>query len=344
MNSMCASVAAFYEGGRTIRVAETQVSPLGQEDVRLKVAFCGICGTDLHTYHGHMDQRVRLPQIIGHEMSGVIEAVGDRVTEWKVGEHVTVRPILHCGECFACRAGYTHICTRIKVLGIDAPGAMQGLWNVPAHTLHRLPASLTLQQGALVEPISVACHDVRRGEVKPGDNVMVLGSGPIGLLIALIAKLAGARVLVSEVNPFRLDLAKSFGIDTVNPRERDLVRVVADSTDGAGADVVFEVSGVAGAVESMTKLVRPRGRLVMVAIHPNPVPVDLFQFFLRELSLQGARLYERRDFDQAIEIASSGQLPLDRIVSLVTQLDGLQNGLEKMDSGASIMKILIACS
>src|SRR5579872_942624 len=237
--------AAYYEGNETIRMGDcVPVSPADSQ-VQIRVAYCGICGTDLHVFHGKMDRRVHFPQVLGHEMSGTIEAVGSAIAGFAPGDRVTVRPLDPCGACPACRAGHSHICQNLKFIGIDAPGALQGLWTVPAHTLHRLPESLTLQQGALVEPIAVACHDVRMGGVAAGEYVVVLGGGPIGLLVSMVAKSKGARVVVSEVNQFRLNLAREFGLEAVNPQETDLVAKVTDETATAGADVVFEVSGSA---------------------------------------------------------------------------------------------------
>src|SRR5579872_3279528 len=211
--------AAFYEGNQTIRVgACTPVAP-GPGQVQIRVSYCGICGTDLHIFHGAMDQRVRMPAVLGHEMSGAIVALGPGVKGYSTGDRVTVRPLDPCGACPACKAGHSHICQNLKFIGIDVPGALQGLWTVPAHTLHRLPDSLTMQQGALVEPIAVACHDVRMGGVAAGEYVVVLGGGPIGLLVAMVAKSKGARVVVSEVNQFRLNLAREFGLEAVNPQE-----------------------------------------------------------------------------------------------------------------------------
>ena len=277
-------------------------------------------------------------------MSGTIEAVGDGVPQWSAGDRVTVRPLDHCGSCPACKAGHSHICMNLKFIGIDSPGAMQELWTVPAHTLHRLPANLTLEQAALIEPLAVACHDVRLGEVKAGEFVVILGAGPIGLLIALVARAAGASVLLSDVNPFRIELANSLGLTAVDARAVDLVALVNEQTGGAGADCVFEVSGAKAATETMTKLPRTRGRIVIVAIHPQPTPVDLFRFFWRELRLVGARVYEAQDFDQAIELAASGTLPLSKIITKTVPLDGLADAFREMESGGEVMKILVRCS
>lgn len=336
--------AAFYEGHERIRIGSCVPLQPAAGQIQIEVSHCGICGTDLHIFHGKMDHRVTFPQVLGHEMSGTIRAIGDGVSGWAVGDRVTVRPLDPCNACPACRNGHSHICQKLKFIGIDAPGAMQSLWTVPAHTLHRLPDNLSLQQGALIEPLAVACHDVRMGELKAGEYAVVQGGGPIGLLIALVARSAGARVIVTEVNPFRIQLTQELGLDVVNPRETDLIQLVNDQTDGAGADVVFEVSGAAAAVEMMTKLPRVRGRIVMVAIHSEPPKVDLFRFFWRELKLVGARVYEPEDFEQAIALAACGNLPLDRIVTKVLPLDGLESAFREMESGGDVMKVLVRCS
>jgi 2-desacetyl-2-hydroxyethyl bacteriochlorophyllide A dehydrogenase len=281
---------------------------------------------------------------MGHEMSGTIEKVGADVEGWRAGDRVTVRPLDPCRRCPACRSSHQHICQNLKFIGIDAPGALQGAWTVPAHTLHRLPEGLPLRDAALVEPIAVACHDVRMGEVRPGDNAVVIGGGPVGVLIALVAQSRGARVLMSEVNPFRLALARELGIDAVDPRSVDVPALVEERTGGTGVDVVFEVSGSAAGVELMTKLPRTRGRIVVVAIFGEPPKVDLFRFFWRELRLTGARVYEPQDFEAAIALAASGKLPLNRLITAVAPLEGLADAFHRLESGGEVMKILVSCA
>ncbi len=256
-------------------------------------------------------------------------------------DRVVVRPLDPCGHCPACRAGHAHICHSLKFLGIDTPGAFQGSWTVPTHTLHRLPGNLPLDTAALIEPLAVACHDVRRAQVEPGEEVVVIGGGPIGLLVSLVARQAGARVLVSEINAHRLDLARELGFDTVNPRETDLAQTVVKRTSGAGADVVFEVSGSAAGASVMTQLVRTRGRIVVVAIFAQAPPVDLFRFFWRELELRGARVYEPQDFVQAIDLAAAGTLPVERLISTRRPLEELQRAFEEIESSTDLMKVLI---
>ena len=215
---------------------------------------------------------------------------------------------------------------------------------MPAHTLHRLPDSLSLAHGALIEPIAVACHDVRLGGVTHGEYVVVLGGGPIGLLVGLVAQSRGARVVVSEVNPFRVQFAREFGLDAINPLELDLGQKVMDETGTAGADLVFEVTGSLAGAEMVTKLPRTRGRIVVVAIFSQPAKLDLFRFFWRELQLRGARVYEPEDVETAIALAVSGTLPLDRIVTTVEPLEALSDAMRQLEQGGPVMKILVRCS
>jgi (R,R)-butanediol dehydrogenase/meso-butanediol dehydrogenase/diacetyl reductase len=335
--------AAFYNGNRTIQTGPCQPEKPQENQVQLRVSHCGICGTDLHLFHGNMDHRVHFPQVIGHESSAIIEAVGPGVTNWKVNDRVTVRPLDPCGQCPACQRGHSHVCQKLKFIGIDAPGAMQGLWTVPAHTLHRLPENLSLETAALIEPIAVACHDVRLGETKPNEFAVVIGGGPIGALVALVAQHKGARVIVTEINPFRIKLLQQLGLEVYDPRTTDIPALVQSETKEAGADVVFEVSGTAPGAELMTKLPGVRGRVVMVAVFPKPVPVDLHKFFWREMRLIGTRVYEPQDFDEAIDLLANTQVPFAKLITGIYPLDGLEKGLLEMEQGADVMKILIDC-
>jgi 2-desacetyl-2-hydroxyethyl bacteriochlorophyllide A dehydrogenase len=287
-----------------------------------------------------MDHRVTFPQLIGHEMSGRVVESGPGVDEFEPGEHVVVRPLLPCGECPACLAGHRHICQRLLFLGIDAPGALQGFWTVPARILHKVPADVPLRTAALVEPLAVACHDVARAGLVAGENVVVFGAGPIGLLIALLAHHKGARVLISDINPTRLELAQKLDLEGVGPDR--LAEAVESLTGEAGADVVFEVTGSAPAIAEATGLLRTRGRLVVVGIHSEPHPVDLFRVFWRELQLLGARVYEPQDFDEAIALAAEGALPLDRLVTSVVTLDDLAVAFDQLRSGGDAVKILVS--
>lgn len=332
--------AAFYAGNQTITSGACVPVPPKANEVQIKVAYGGICGTDLHIYHGAMDKRIKMPQVIGHEISGIVAAVGDDVEGFGLGDKVAVMP-LNTDKCLPRDAVYSHICEHLEFMGIDSPGGFQSYWTVPAYTLHHLPQEMPLHHGALIEPLAVACHDIRMGQVQAGEEVIVLGGGPIGMFVAMVAQAKGAKVLLSEINPFRVELARSLGIDAINPTEHELPAYVLERTEGRGADVIFEVTGSAAGAEVMTQLARIRGRIVIVGIFNKPQSVDLFRFFWRELNLQGARVYEHQDFDEAIELAASGQLALDRLITEVRPLNELQAGLQLMEAGGEVMKILL---
>ncbi len=337
--------AAYYEGNKKFSVGESQIVPPGAGQVRMEVAYAGICGTDVHIFLGHMDHRLTPPQVVGHEAVGTVVEVGEGVADFKVGDHVVLRPTDACGKCPSCQRGHFNICPTLNFIGITSPGAFQGSWTVPAYLLHKVPDDINMVHAALIEPLAVAAHDVRYGEVTAEDFCVVLGAGPIGMLEAMVCKEKGATVVISEVNASRIALAKELGFDVVNPAEEDLVKYVFDKTNGAGADVVFEVTGTQAGAEMMTKLPRTRGRIVIVAIFAEPMMVDLRNILWREYTVIGARNYLKEDFDEAIRLVVEGNLALDKIVSDVRPVDRTQETFEEIVSGkANFMKVLIAPS
>ncbi|CAM9940726.1 unnamed protein product [Chrysoparadoxa australica] len=333
--------AAYYRGNRTFAVEQTEAPAPGPGEVQLRIAYCGICGTDMHVFHGNMDARVGLNRIVGHEMSAVVAAVGEGVTNVVPGQNVVVRPLDPCGDCPACTRGHSHICQNQKFLGLDTDGAMQELWNAPAHTLHILPEGMRLDHAALIEPVAVACHDVRMAGVQPGEDVVVIGGGPIGVLVAMVAREAGGNVVLSEVNETRLEIARKLGFDTVNPAKEDLKAAIEERTGTKGADVVFEVSGSQPGVDAMTAVAATRARIVMVAIHAKKPTVDMFQFFWRELKLIGARVYEPEDYDKAIALVAEGKIASDTVITDVSPLADIQKAFESLDASPTALKSLI---
>lgn len=334
--------ATQYVGNRTFSVIDKEKSAPAKGEVRIKVAYVGVCGTDVHIYHGMMDKRVKMPETIGHEMSGTIDAVGDGVAGFSVGEKVVVRP-LDDRLAKPSDKGYNHICEELKFIGIDSEGAMQQYWNVPAFVLHKLDPTTDLKLAALVEPLAVAVHDVRRSGLTPDETAVVLGGGPIGLLVALVAKDLGAQVIVSEVNENRIKKAGQLGLEAVDPTKTDLVEYVKSKTADRRADVVFEVAGVQPALDVMTEVAGIRGRIVMVAIHGEKKPVDLFKFFWKELKLIGARVYEREDYDKAIDLVTKNELPLVDMITDVRPLTQIQEVFEKIDEHPDGLKVLMDC-
>jgi 2-desacetyl-2-hydroxyethyl bacteriochlorophyllide A dehydrogenase len=332
--------AAFYQGARQFTTGRVPRPAPGAGEALLRVRRVGICGTDLHIYQGHLDHRVPKGGVLGHEtFAEVVEAPAG--SGFAAGDRVVVDPVVSCGTCRACRMGASYLCYGLKVLGVDLPGGMQELWSVTTDRLLRVPDTLTDDGAAVIEPLAVATHDVRRAEVKAGDAVLVFGGGPIGALIAMVARERGARVTVAEVNPHRLEILASFGLDTVGPGT-DVVKFAEAWTGGTGVDVAFEVTGHPAAVRAVTDVVRVWGTVSIVAIHAEPMPVNLYQMFARELVMHGSRLYSRADWEEAIRLAASGAVPTARLVSRTIPLESLQEGFEVALGGGPVMKVLVA--
>ena len=310
-------------------------------EVQIDVAYCGLCGTDIHIFHGHMDKRTGDHRIIGHEMSGVIARLGPEVEEFEVGQNVVVRPLIHCGNCPTCRRGYEHICQNLKFIGIDTDGALQEKWNVPAHTVHIIPDGVSLKHAALAEPLAVACHDVRRARVTTGEDVLIIGGGPIGILIGMVARNSGAHVVISEINEARIEIAKKLGFKTINPKETDIISDLRGITETKGMDVIFEVSGVQAGIDLMTEVAATRARICMVAIHATKPEVDLFQFFWKELEMLGARVYEAADYEMALNQLADDKIPADTIITDLRGLEEVGDALGSLTSDPTMLKTLI---
>ncbi|MFF7446013.1 MULTISPECIES: alcohol dehydrogenase catalytic domain-containing protein [unclassified Streptomyces] len=338
------TLAVRYLAARTLDTAPAENLPPGPGQVEIAPAYVGICGTDLHIFHGDMDARVTAPAVLGHEMSGRVIRVGQGVEGWSPGDAVTVMPLRWDDTCPACRAGHQHICQHLDFIGIDSPGAMQQRWTVPATTLVRLPGSLPLDHAALVEPTAVAVHDVGRAQVRAGEKAVVVGGGPVGVLIALVARAAGAEVRVVELSPHRRRLAEKLGLTTWDPAADDLPELVREWTGDAGADVAFEVSGAQGGVDTAVDVLGVRGRLCLVAIHPRPREVNLHRFFWRELTLVGARLYDRTDFEKAVTLMADGTVPAEQLISKVVPMAQAPDAFEALEGGGDVMKILVDCT
>lgn len=336
--------AAYYIGNKTFQLEEVEPVEPAADEVRVKVAYCGICGTDMHAFHGTMDARVGNHRVIGHEMSGTVDRIGAAVEGFSTGEAVVIRPLKPCGECPACKRGHAHICHDLKFLGMDSDGAFQEYWTVPAYTVHKVPEGVSLEHAALIEPLAVACHDVKRSRLQKGEDVLVIGGGPIGLLMAMVAKEAGGDVVLSEVSEHRLAIAEKLGFATVNPLKEDVAERIFEMTGDKGADVIFEVSGSQAGINTMTDVAATRARVVLVAIFPEKPEVDMFRFFWREIELLGARVYQPDDYDKALELIASGSINCEEMITDVQELDSINEAFQALSGNPQAMKSLIKCS
>jgi (R,R)-butanediol dehydrogenase / meso-butanediol dehydrogenase / diacetyl reductase len=334
--------AVRYQGAHTLTVDEASVPTLGPGQVLIRVAFAGMCGTDVHIYEG-LHPRARPGVILGHEISGEVVAVENRELPIPVGTHVVVEPLLACGRCVACREGNYHLCREHGLLGIDANGGFAEFVAVSSERIHPVPAGVDLTEAALVEPLAVAIHAVRRGSVAVGDHVLVFGAGPIGLLTALAARSAGAAlVVVSEVVPFRLSLARKLGFLVVDAAREGAAEVIRDLTGGLGADVVFDAAAAPATATQWVPVTKPSGTIVALGIFTRPAPVDLGQVTRHELRILGTRDYTFADFRRALELLESKRIDVRELITEVTDLGEAERTILRIKAGKDVMKVLLA--
>lgn len=338
--------AAVWTGPETVEYKEIPKPQARGGEALLQVSYGGVCGTDLMIYLGK-HPRAKAPLVMCHEFVGrIAETVTDEngVT-YAEGDPVTVNPLLTCGECYACTNGLSYVCDSLGLVGIDRDGGFAEYVSTPLDTVRPLPEGLPAVQAALIEPLAVAVHALRVSDLKVGDTTAVLGAGPVGIMTAQMARLAGAgRVFVSERSPRRISVARGLDFDVIDVRGEDTVETVLDATDGVGVPVVFETAGVQATVTQAGQLARIGGQVLQVGMPKSPVTIDLTPLLFREIRRRPIRVYRDEDFRLAIQIAASGALDLSSPVTHVLPLAELTKGLELAHQASDACKILIAPS
>ncbi|MDR0127245.1 MULTISPECIES: zinc-dependent alcohol dehydrogenase [Bacillus] len=331
--------AGVYLSPKCVAMTEKEIPVPKMDEALIKVSYAGICGTDMMIYHG-VHPRAEAPLILGHEFSGiVIEA--DENHHVKKGDKVVIEPLLHCGVCSACQQGQAQVCKDLRYIGIDQHGGFAEYVVIPVHRLRVLPESVTEKEGAMIEPLAVAVHTVRRSKLKIGDTVVILGAGPIGLLIGLIARQAGAgRIVISDVSSMRLETANEMGFEAIDARHTDISHVIKKYTDGVGADVVFEVAGNQATANQMIECVKYQGEVVVVSVYKKSPTIQLAAMHFREISLTTTRCYHSSDFSKAIELLEQQKIQLDVLVSHTLPLEEIQTGFDLMENPDQALKIL----
>ena len=330
-------LAAQYLGPDRLEAKDVSRPEIGVEEALLQVEACGFCGSDINIVAG-THPRAQAPLTMGHELSGRIVEIKSSESEFAVGDRVTMYPLISCGTCYACTHGYPHVCRQLRLFGFDVDGGMAEFIKLPVSSLMKLPKHMPAQIGALIEPLAVAVHGVGRTSLEGVNVAVVLGAGPIGLLTALVAKARGVpHVLISDVLSSRLELAESLGLRVIKAGD-DLRNLVMQLTDANGADVVFECAGHPSSAREMTSLVRSRGVIVNLSVFKKPVDVDLQAINFKEIEIVGSRVYERKDFQDAIDLAM--QLPLEHIVSYTFSLRDVNLAFQQFLSGEAC-KVLI---
>ncbi|TFC35768.1 2,3-butanediol dehydrogenase [Cryobacterium sp. TMT2-42-4] len=327
--------AARFHGQKDVRIENIKEPETRSGTVKIAVAWCGICGTDLHEYldgpifisapgHPHPLSHESLPVTMGHEFSGTIEEVGDGVEGLTVGDNVVVEPYFVCNECPPCKAGNYHLCEKMGFIGLaGGGGGLSEKIVVDQRWVHPI-GDLPLDEAALIEPLSVAHHAVVRSGAKAGDVALIGGAGPIGLLTAAILKGIGVTTIMSELSTARKEKSLSSGAAdyVVDPTTENVKARVLELTGGVGADVAFECAGVNIVLDTLLDALRPAGVLVNVSIWGHPATVDMQKIVLKEIDLRGTIAYAR-DHEETISLVTSGKIDLKPFITGRIALDDL---------------------
>jgi (R,R)-butanediol dehydrogenase/meso-butanediol dehydrogenase/diacetyl reductase len=337
----CADVRAVTVAeNRRLVAIECPAPEPGPGQVLVEVAYCGICGSDLH--FRDVPELFPAGTVPGHEFSGRIIAVGDRVAGWSVGDRVCVLPFGQCGECTACRTGNEQVCPYAVSngvgLGTGRPGAYAGQVVVDERMLFSLPDAVDDRAGTLVEPLAVAIRAVDQARVAPDEPVLVLGAGPIGLLTGLVLRHRGARrTVVCSRNPARAQRAAALGLDTVS------IGDVALTPPADGPACVFDCAGTPASAQLAVQVLRPLGRLLLVGLSLTPLDLAAPAIVIKELEIHGVIAYRRTQFQAAIDMLASGAIPVAELITEIVPLVDAEAAFQALTArGSDQLKILLA--
>ena len=326
-----------------VEYRELPVPEIADDEVLIAMKRVGVCGSDIQIYHGK-HKYMRFPVVQGHEGSGVITKVGASVSDLKIGDRVTIQPQVVCGQCAPCRNGHYNVCKNLKVYGVHTGGMFTEYFVAPASKVLVLPEAMSFDEGSLVEPAAVATGAIRRCGDLSGQNIVVLGAGTIGNLVAQVAVASGAKkVLITDINQKRLDIAKSCGIHAcVNTRARALKEVIIEEFGDDEADVIIDCAGVKAIFTEALAAARCSSKLVLVANYKEPVEVELPLFQRREVDLLGIMMYLREDFERAIELMASKAINTSSLISDYFDVRHVDDVYPYIDNNPeTVMKVVI---
>jgi L-iditol 2-dehydrogenase len=330
---------AFLPRPGKVIIREVPKPKPGRGEALVAVKRIGVCGSDIHVWHGKHPY-TSYPVIQGHELSGIIEEAGEGV-ELKVGQKVTVQPQVVCGTCAPCRRGDYHVCENLKVMGFQTEGGAREFWKVEASKLIPLPGEVSLDEGAMVEPLSVAVHAVKRAGEIVEKKAVVLGAGPIGNFVAQVLKARGVEVLISDPNPFRLQLARKVGIEGINPEEEELGKAV-ERRWGEKVGLWFECVGIEETISQAIDLCAKGGTIVVVGVFPEKVRVNMGFIQDHELTLRGTLMYKREDMLEAIELLRSKKVQAEPLITHRFKFVDYEKAYKFIDENKDkVMKVMI---
>lgn len=344
--------AAVWHGREDIRIEDRELKSLKNNEITIRVAWAGICGSDLHEFEeGPVFIPTKAndlltggiaPLTMGHEFSGIVEAIGKNVTKYKVGDRVSVNPTITHGK----RSEYDDIYDGFSFIGLHCDGGFAGFVNVPESAVYHLPDNLSLETAALIEPTAVAVQAVKEGGLRFGDTVAVFGAGPIGLVTIAAAKAGGATKIISlDLSDSRLAMAKEIGAThIINSGKEDAVEAIRKIVP-RGVDVAFEVAGVQKTVEQSIYATKPRGTMVIISIFANPISWHPMQLINTGVKVTSSIAYSPSSFQETIDLMASGQLDVTSIITKKIEFkDIVDEGFKTLVSDKTQSKILVTLS
>ncbi|GGH11599.1 galactitol-1-phosphate 5-dehydrogenase [Silvibacterium dinghuense] len=330
-----------------LQIMDISVPTCASDEVLIRVAACGICGSDVHGYQGASGRRIP-PIVMGHEAAGIIERVGAEVKDYKPGDRVTFDSTVYCGKCEFCQRGEVNLCDHRQVLGVSCgdyrrDGAFAELVAVPARILYRLPDQFPFEEAAMLEAVSVALHGVRVTQMKGDESVLVIGAGMIGLLTAQAARSAGCNaVMIADVDAARLKIAKEVGIpDTLHLGGKELIHEVLRRTGGRGVDIVLEAVGRAETVVAAIECVRKGGTVTLIGNIEPEVPLPLQRVVTREVRLQGS-CASAGEYEEAIRLMSHGAITVKPLISATSSLEQASDWFRRLHNRETgLLKVVV---
>ncbi len=296
-------------------------------DVVVKVKRVGICGSDMHIFHG-TNPLATYPRVVGHEVAGEVVRVGPNVTTIQVGDHVVVEPIHYCGTCYACRKGRPNVCEELSVFGVHEDGGMREFFVLPEKQLHVVDSTLEWDEVVLAEPYTIGAQAVWRGSVEEGDTVLIQGSGPIGICILKMAKLQGAKVLMTDLKQERLQFALESGADAIiDVSKEDAKGRIMELTDGKGPNVVIDAVCLPFTFELGVEVVSPAGTVVVLGFDERPSSIPQLPITKKEVTIVGSRL-QTNQFGKVVSLLNERKLRAD---GFITHLFPLEKVAEAID-------------
>lgn len=295
-----------------IEIPEPEVT--NPSEVKVKIKQVGICGSDMHIYHG-TNPLATYPRIVGHEVAGEVVEVGSNVQKVAVGDHVVIEPITYCGDCYACNNGRPNVCKEVSVFGVHEDGGMREFAVLTEMQVHKVNKDIDWDEAVMAEPYTIGAQATWRGNVEKGDTVFIQGAGPIGITVLKMAKLLGATVMISDFTNERLEFAKENGADyIINPSEVDVVDKINEITNNEGANVVIDAVGLPQTFELSVNVASPAGNVVLLGFNATPSAIAQMEITKKELTINGSRL-QTNQFNKVVNLINDKKLTHNGLVT-----------------------------